>query len=88
MTLTPRQLARQATNRQLSINDMMESKPDSEVTSGQYLGYDGGYQFKTSNGGIIRVDVLSTQEPAIGESYLLEKDSTSDRMIVKPKPRL
>ena len=86
--MNARQLSKMATAQQLSANTIAESKPDSEVMVARYVGYSNGYQFRTPNGGTVTVAVVSTQEPQIGESLILQREAGSDRVIAKPKPRL
>ena len=86
--LTAFQRVKMAIERQLADEAIAEAKPESETVTAVYTGYNNGYQFRTNNGGVVRAEVLSTSEPEIGESYLLQKQAGSDVFIVKPKPRL
>ena len=77
-----------ALGNQVNLAVATESVKPSSILSGRYTGYDGGYLFAVSGGGTVRAEVLSTSEPIAGETYLLHRDSNSDRIVVKPRPRL
>jgi hypothetical protein len=87
MKTTARSKARIALTQSINQAVAAEAKTDSANTIGRYTGYTNGqHTFTSINGGTLYAQVLSTSEPVIGESYLLQK--MGDVVTVKPRPRL
>lgn len=91
--LDAKQMSQIALEKLRNDNQIIESKPDSETVTARYVAFvttmtQRGYMFETNNGGMVFAEVLSTTEPEVGESYLLQRQAGSDVFIVKPKPRL
>ena len=89
MRQDPIEIAKTTLTKNIAVNILNESKTDSDILSGVYLGHDAkGYQFRTGNGGTAYATVLSTTEPSKGEGYILVRSPGTDTLTAKPKPRL